>query len=115
MWPFKRSKIPTVTSAPSEGELSELSKLALRVEEMRAENAALRREWADTLDKLQTWFGRQAARKRQQLHRSLEQEAAENDAGDTNTPPPGVGGPALTKADLRRLAASRRVINGGGA
>ena len=103
MWPFasKSRVIPSVTPPP--GLEERCGALERRNAELAADLALLRREWADTLDKLQTWFGRQAARKRQQLHRDLEtaEEKAQDPVRDTN------GGGAMTKADLRRIAAQR--------
>ena len=102
-WSFKRRETPIVTSLEDR-----LSAIERRLTELAADNAGTRREWADTLDKLQTWFGREAARKRQQLHRSLE--------APQETPPEAPGAqiatPGMSKADLRRIAASRR-LNGG--
>lgn len=106
MWPFDRHQKPTVTQPP--GHEERLGALERRNAELAADLALLRREWADTLDKLQTWFGRQAARKRQQLHRDLEglPETSPEPAGATN------GVQAVSKAELRKIAASRR-FNGG--
>lgn len=101
MWPFKRQQTPSVTPAPAVDPAVE--SLERRVRTLEGDLAAVRREWADTLDKLQTWFGRQAARKRQQLHRDLEaQETASEAAGPTN------GHEPISKAELRKVVAQRR-------
>jgi len=102
MWPFNRPKTPSVT--PSAGEDTRIRDLLERVEQLESKNRTIHQEWADTLDKLQTWFGREAARRRQRVHRALEgePETHEVDAGAPN------GAPVVDKAALRRIAAQRR-------
>lgn len=101
MWPFKSQQTPSTPQQPAlEDQVRALSR---ELAEQRADLQLLRREWADTLDKLQSWFGREAARKRQQLHKQLETpETAPEVAGSTN------GHQPISKAELRRIAAQRR-------
>lgn len=114
MWPFNRPQKPSETSPP--GLEDRLHAVERSLAELRADVSLLRREWADTLDKLQTWFGREAARKRAQLHKQLElepQPAAQEPVGaaiDSQAER------ASLKAALRRKVAAGRFShpNGGG-
>lgn len=101
MWPFNRREKASVTPPP--GHEERLGALERRNAELAADLALLRREWADTLDKLQTWFGRQAARKRQQLHRDLEGEPQT----PQDAPQAAINGGPVDKATLRRIASQR--------
>lgn len=108
MWPWKRQQTPSAQQDPALED--HIRAVARDLGELRAEVNLLRREWTDTLDKLQSWFGREAARKRAQLHKQLEltPDAAQVPVGDTN------GAPAVDKAQLRRIAAQRRFGGGNG-
>ena len=101
MWPFDRLK--TVAKPPEPSLEHRLDAIERALAAHSADTSLLRREWADTLDKLQTWFGREAARKRKQLHTALEnvQETAEVDPQAPN------GHGVVDKAALRRIAAQR--------
>lgn len=106
MWPFKVQKsatvTPTVTAPTPDAELLQ------RLDAMESKLKTIHQEWADTLDRLQTWFGREAARRRQRVHRALEGEpdAAPETAGATN------GAQPMTKAELRKIAAQKRFSGG---
>lgn len=102
MWPFKAKQTASVTASP---ELETLIRdLVHRIDNLESKNRTIHQEWADTLDKLQTWFGREAARRRQRVHRALEgePEGAPEAVGAMN------GAPVVDKAELRRIAAQRR-------
>lgn len=66
---------------------------------------AIRFEWADTLDKINRWASRQAARQRLDTHRALESDATEQLQLPEAAPSNNI---ADLKAQLRRQAFQRR-------
>lgn len=63
MWPFCRAK--PVHNCPSTAQLQQIA----------ADNAELRIEWAEVLDKLQAWANRQTARDTKRVKRTLGEAA----------------------------------------
>jgi hypothetical protein len=74
------------------------------VRQLTAEFAQIRLEWADTLDFIQHWAGRQAKRDAKVL-KQLQREPEEPPPSQTNGE-----GHGLAKSQLRALAASRRIV-----
>lgn len=82
--PFKSA--PKAPPAPTESDL--LRDLIQRVKDVEAEAASLRLEWAETLDKVKAWAGRQAQRDRREAMRALEApESHDQEPGDHQEPP----------------------------
>jgi hypothetical protein len=85
MWPFTRSK--PVHSCPSVAQLQQIA----------ADNAELRLEWAEVLDKLQSWANRQTARDSKRVKTALT-KATET---DQDSEPAGEALPVRPPADQR--------------
>lgn len=68
-----------------------------------AEVKQLRIEWAETLDKVNRWASRQAARQRKELHANLDAAMADEPAAAALP-----SQPADVKAELRRRFFARR-------
>lgn len=108
-WPFSQQK---ERRAPPPPEAESLPADALeRLGTLERSFAQLQLEWSDTLDKIQRWAGRMAARERQRIHRDLEAAGSREDGpGDTNGLEAGVQSPHDRKAALRARAAQIRRI-----
>jgi len=79
-----------------------------RLAHIVADAGLLRVEWSEVLDKISHWASRQAGRDRKAVNRSLE-KLAEDAPGPTISAEPA----PTTKAELRRVLASRSGRNGG--
>jgi hypothetical protein len=104
MWPW--SPVKPAAAAPPSSALSESE--AQRLERLEAQFSQLQLQWTDTLDRIQRWAGRMAARERQRVHRDLEQlngdESSQEPAGDTITAQAGIDPRQQHKAALRARA-----------
>lgn len=70
------------------------------LQEMAREIAAIKLEWAEMLDLIQSWAGRQAKRDANAAKKSLQQSAEPTEAPSANG--------TLDKSELRRRAATMR-------
>ena len=102
---------PPPPSARTEADDLPLTALQ-RLQQLEADFAQLRLEWSDTLDRIQRWAGRMAARERQRIHRDLDQlggdSASPEAAGEPNGNGGGVDPRQSLKAQLRARAAQMR-------
>lgn len=84
MWPFTRQNRQQPDEIPAEEAPPGLTE---RVERLEYELQQLRLEWADTMDKINRWAARQAARDRHALQR-LAEAGSEGGEGSGSTPAP---------------------------